>query len=241
MDKTAWKVGELAKLTGITVRTLHHYDQVGLLVPSSHSDTGQRRYSKKDIDRLQQIISLKRLGFRLDECKELLDNPNYRADEAIRLQLERLGEEIRIQRDLRGRLQELHDLLRTRQEVTAEQLIKTIEVMQMTEKYFTPESMAKLKRQRELLGVEKIKEVENEWPSLIAKVRAELNNNTSPESREVQVLAKRWKELTRMFTGGDATIAKSVERYYAENPQCGAELGIDHELWQYISKAMAVS
>lgn len=46
-EKEQWKVGELAKLTGITVRALHHYDQIGLLVPSLHSDVGHRLYSGK--------------------------------------------------------------------------------------------------------------------------------------------------------------------------------------------------
>ncbi|OPG14868.1 MerR family transcriptional regulator, partial [Ferroacidibacillus organovorans] len=58
-EKERWKVGELAKLTGITIRALHHYDQIGLLVPFLHSGAGHRLYSGKDIARLQQIISLK--------------------------------------------------------------------------------------------------------------------------------------------------------------------------------------
>lgn len=108
----------------------------------------------------------------------------------------------------------------------------------MTEKYFTQEQMEKLKKQGELLGAEKIKEVENEWPSLIAKVRAELEKGTLPESPEVQLFAKRWKELVNLFTGGDSGITWSVERYYAENPDRAAEFDMDKELWQYISKAM---
>ncbi|MHB1626899.1 MAG: TipAS antibiotic-recognition domain-containing protein [Bacilli bacterium] len=90
------------------------------------------------------------------------------------------------------------------------------------------------------VGPEKIKEVENEWPSLIAKVRTELDNGTPPENPEVQHLAKRWKELVNMFTDGDSGITRSAERYYAENPEKAAESGIDKELWQYISRAMAV-
>ena len=65
-EQTRWKIGELAKRTGITVRTLHHYDQIDLLVPSMHSDAGHRLYSATDIARLQQILSLKQLGFHLE-------------------------------------------------------------------------------------------------------------------------------------------------------------------------------
>jgi len=164
----------LAKRAGITVRALHHYDQIELLVPSLHSDAGHRLYSGKDIARLQQIISLKQLGFSLDEIGDLLDNLSFRPDKAIRLQLDRLVQQIRIQEELRSRLEHLYELVQAQRELIGAELIKIIEVMKMTEKYYTPEQMGKLKKQEELLGTEKIKEVENEWPSLIAKVRAEL-------------------------------------------------------------------
>ena len=110
-EKEQWKVGQLAKLTGITVRTLHHYDQIGLLVPSLHSDAGHRLYSGMDIARLQQIISLKQLGFSLDEIGDLLDNPGFRPDKTIRLQLDRLAQQIRIQEELRSRLEHLYELV----------------------------------------------------------------------------------------------------------------------------------
>lgn len=240
-NKQRWKIGELAKMTGITVRTLHHYGQIGLLAPSLHSDSGHRLYSRKDIVRLQQIINLKQLGFRLDKCKELLDDPAFKPEEAIRMQLERLNEQIRIQKDLHNRLKELYEILCDRQDMTTEQLIRIIEVMKMTENYFTPEQMEKLKNQRELVGPDKIKEVENEWPSLIAKVRAELDKATPPENPNVQLLAQRWKELTNLFTNGDPGITKSAERYYAKNPDKAAEFGMDKELWQYVSRAIAIS
>lgn len=240
-EKEQWKAEELAKLTGITVLALHHYDQIGLLVPSLHSDADHRLYSGKDIARLQQIISLKQLGFSLDEIGALLDNPSFRPDKAIRLQLDRLVQQIRIQEVLRSRLEYLYGLVQAQRELTGAELIKFIEVMKMTEKYFTPEQMEKLKKQAELLRAEKIKEVENEWPSLIANVRVELEKETPPDCPEVQLLAKRWKELINLFTGGDSSITRSAEQNYAENPDRTAEFGMDKELWQYISKAMATS
>lgn len=240
-DKKYWKVGELAKRTGITVRTLHHYDQLGLLSPSKDSDAGHRLYTASDISKLQQILSLKQWGFSLQEIKDLMEHPHYRPREAIRLQLERVTEQIRMQEDLRDRLQELYQVLGTRQDVTVEQLLKIIEVMKMTQNYFTPEQMEKVKKQGELLGSEKIQEVEKEWSVLIARVRKELEKGTPPEDPEVAQLAKRWQELVNLFTGGDAEIRKAAERYYAENPDMAAQMGIDKKLFQYITKAMSKS
>lgn len=65
-----WKVGDLASLTGLTVRTLRYYDQIGLFSPSGHSGSGHRMYNEADIQRLQKILSLKDLGLSLEEIKE---------------------------------------------------------------------------------------------------------------------------------------------------------------------------
>ena len=64
-----WRVGELAGQTGLTVRTLHYYDEIGLLSPSHRSDAGYRLYTAGDVVRLQQIRSLRHLGFALEEIR----------------------------------------------------------------------------------------------------------------------------------------------------------------------------
>jgi DNA-binding transcriptional MerR regulator len=61
-----WKIGELARRTGLTVRTLHHYDEIGLLSPAERSDGGHRVYDEADVQRLYRIVSLRSLGFPLD-------------------------------------------------------------------------------------------------------------------------------------------------------------------------------
>ena len=74
----ALKVGELAKRTGLTVRTLHHYDAIGLLKPSLHTEAGYRLYTANDIARLQQVLSLRQLGFSLDEVRAAWTGPASR-------------------------------------------------------------------------------------------------------------------------------------------------------------------
>ncbi|MEV6961425.1 MerR family transcriptional regulator [Streptomyces sp. NPDC051207] len=70
----SYSVGQVAGFAGVTVRTLHHYDGIGLLVPSERSHAGHRRYSDADLDRLQQILFYRQLGFPLDEVAALLDD-----------------------------------------------------------------------------------------------------------------------------------------------------------------------
>ena len=71
-DSDGLPVGEVSLLTGVTVRTLHHYDQVGLLAPAGRSSSGYRLYDKADLERLRRILGYRELGFGLDEIAELL-------------------------------------------------------------------------------------------------------------------------------------------------------------------------
>ncbi|MET7703545.1 MerR family transcriptional regulator [Streptomyces sp. NPDC005485] len=71
----SYSVGQVAGFAGITVRTLHHYDEIGLLAPGGRSHAGHRRYDDADLDRLQQILFYRELGFPLDEVAALLDDP----------------------------------------------------------------------------------------------------------------------------------------------------------------------
>ena len=68
----SYTVGVVARLSGVTVRTLHHYDEIGLLKPSGRSDAGYRRYGEADLDRLQRILFYRELGFGLDQIKTVM-------------------------------------------------------------------------------------------------------------------------------------------------------------------------
>ncbi|MEU7283012.1 MerR family transcriptional regulator [Streptomyces sp. NPDC045431] len=86
----SYSVGQVAGFAGVTVRTLHHYDEIGLLSPSGRSHAGHRRYDDADLDRLQQIMFYRELGFPLDEVAALLDDPDADPREHLRRQHELL-------------------------------------------------------------------------------------------------------------------------------------------------------
>jgi DNA-binding transcriptional MerR regulator len=81
-------VGELSRLAGVTIRTLHHYDRIGLLCPSGRSEAGYRLYAYEDLTRLQEIVVWRQLGFSLQEIQQLLDEPGHDRAEALRRQRE---------------------------------------------------------------------------------------------------------------------------------------------------------
>lgn len=79
-----WKIGRLARAAGVTVRTLHHYDEVGLLKASARSDAGHRQYSANDVNRLYRIQFLRRMDFSIAEITRALDEPDWQIGLAIK-------------------------------------------------------------------------------------------------------------------------------------------------------------
>jgi DNA-binding transcriptional MerR regulator len=237
--KKGWKVGELAKQTRLSVRILHHYDQIRLLSPSHRSSSGHRIYSEADIAKLQQIISLKQLGFTLEAIKKMIESPEFNPEKVVLIQLERLNEHIRLQEQLRDQLTNIYELLKSKQDVSADQFIKLLEVMNMSEKYFTEEQLEKMKKQAEHFSPDDKVQIEKQWSELIANVRTELEKETPVDSPEAIKLAKRWQELTNAFTAGDPEIVKAAERFHAENPGNPLQYGVDGAIYKFIKQAMS--
>jgi len=97
----SYTVGRVAEVAGVTVRTLHHYDEIGLLVPGDRTAAGYRRYTDADLERLQQIRYYRELGFALDEIAAILDDPDTDARAHFRRQ----------HRMLLGRIKKLQEMV----------------------------------------------------------------------------------------------------------------------------------
>ncbi len=83
-------VNEVSRLSGISVRTLHYYDQIGLLHPDQISEAGYRLYGQESLERLQQILLFRQLKFPLKEIKAIVDSPDFNKQEALDQQIEML-------------------------------------------------------------------------------------------------------------------------------------------------------
>ena len=97
-DPVGYPVGQVAALSGVTVRTLHHYDQIGLLRPRGRSAGGYRRYDDADLARLHRVLSYRELGLPLDQIAGILDDPSAdaaahlrRQHQLVRQRIERLS------------------------------------------------------------------------------------------------------------------------------------------------------
>ena len=238
VDPNAIKIGELAKRTGVSVRTLHYYDEIGLLRPKAVTASKHRVYGPAELVRLQQIKSLRRLGFSLDEVRACLDAPEFSPSRVLDLHVRRLREQIAHEERLVTLLETLAAGYRTSSMKTADDFINIIEEITMIERSFTPDELAEIKERGAKLGAEHIKAVEAEWPTLIAQVRREMLEGTDPASDRMRPLATRWRELVREFTGGNPSIEQKVRAMYVAEPKRAEQNGLDPAMFEYVGKAI---
>jgi DNA-binding transcriptional MerR regulator len=210
------KVGTLARQTGLSVRTLHYYDEIGLLHPSARTPTGHLLDDASDVQRLQQIQSLRATGFPLDEIRRLLASAQISAQRVIELHLERLQMQIVEQQRLAVRLQNLSRLIHSETTAPLAELCRIIEATIMMETYFTPAQLQTMQQQGEALGPDRIREVEQAWAEVIPAVREHMAKGTSPDDPALQALGVRWRELVNAFSGGNRDIAANARAMYQE-------------------------
>lgn len=132
-EQASWKVGELAREAGLTVRTLHHYDHIGLLCPSARTAAGHRLYSADDVSRLYRITLLRGLGFPLEQIAAGLDDPGWQLAPAVRRHLAHARERAAAAARLCGRLADMTAALDHDDRPDSEQLFATLEEMTMND------------------------------------------------------------------------------------------------------------
>jgi DNA-binding transcriptional MerR regulator len=234
-----WRIGEVAELTGLTVRTLRHYDEIGLLAPSGRSSGGYRLYSEADHRRLYRILALRELGFSLEDIASTLAAEGEDPRPAVRRHLERIDQQLRLAAQLRERLTRVLDALDRADEPSGDLFIEAIEVMKRMEQYYTPEQLAQLEQRAEALGPEGMRRAQDDWSRLIAEVEAERAAGTDPADPRLAPLLARWNALIEQFTGGDPGIRASLQRLHdSEGAERATHGAMGDETIAYVARAM---
>jgi DNA-binding transcriptional MerR regulator len=239
------KAQQFASLGGVTVRTLHHYDRLGLLKPGGRTESGYRLYRKSDLAVLEQIAVLKFLGLPLKRIREVMAGTSHALKPALQLQLWAL-EEKRRRLDLAVQaIREAQQILDSGQEPDGRAFQKILEVMDMEKntdwmmKYYDQEARAKVEDRKKLWSPELQDRVSKQWADLFADI-AEANHE-DPASPKAQALADRWNGLVGEFTGGDPGIAQGLRNMYSDRqnwPQ-GNQSPVPNEATAFIMKANA--
>ena len=236
---STFRIQEFAKLAGVTVRALHHYDRLKLLSPAHRSERGYRLYCHEDLGRLERILALRYLGLQLREIATLLNSPAWRGAETLTVTLARQRAALGERRDGLGRVLRAieHALGRALEfadskgaggkEVEAEgaepewviyqTILKEIHMQDATdwtEKYYSPKAVEALRERRAALTPEQKMESGARWKALMADIQSALDREVLPDSAEGRALVGRWMRLGDEFTHGDEEIGEGFRRMY---------------------------
>ena len=189
------KIKEVAKLTGVTVRTLHYYDEIGLLKPSEITESGYRIYNEATLETLQQILFFRELDFSLSDIKEIMTNPHYDKEEALRKHKELLLQK-------RNRLNDLIKLVNNTLKGENDMSFKQFDMTKMEadkKKYATEVKERWGETSAYAESEEKTSKYDNaQWKILSGEGEAILREfgekrNIQPNSKEAQALVEKWQ------------------------------------------------
>jgi DNA-binding transcriptional MerR regulator len=218
-------VGAVATLTGVSVRTLHHYDHIGLVVPSVRTPAGYRGYTDADIERLHLVLVYRSVGLPLDEIRTLLDDESADVVEHLRRQHELLLEQAeRLEHTIKA-VEELMNAHRDGIQLTAEEQVEIFGTDAFSEEYAAEAEQRwgdtdawKQSQQRvSQLGKQDWIEIKAEGDALLAALAEAKRSGVEPGSAEANELAARHRaSIERFYDCGDEMHRCLAEMYVAD-------------------------
>ena len=225
------KVGDLARRTGLTVRTLHHYDEIGLLKPSGRSDAGYRLYSQADVQRLHGIQTMRQMGLALSDIAELLAGEGVAPQRIIGQQIRALDQQITQATELRGRLTMLRDGLMAGAEPDMGNWLEALALMTTYGKYFSTTELKQIFTNWSL--------IEADWMVVKDLVRSAMDRQLQPDTPEMQALAYRWMALMLHWMGGDLDLLERWGHMFRTEPSAqGRNHAPPGDMIEYVETAI---
>jgi DNA-binding transcriptional MerR regulator len=243
------RASEFAELAGVTVRTLHHYDRLGLLKPQRNG-SGYRLYRESDLERLEQIVALKFLGLPLKDIRELLESAAPGFSDALRMQRGALEEKRRLLDRAIAAIREAEAVVATGRPAGTAVLKKIIEVIEMQEnnvwtKYANDAAREKIAAKQGEWSPELQERVSKQWVELIDEVQTAMDAGEDPTGPKALALGARWKELVEGFTKGDPDVTQAVGNAWQdranwpkESKEKSQAFRITPEMMKFINQGM---
>jgi len=229
------KIGELAKRCGLTVRTLHHYDAIGLLSPSVRTESGARLYGQPDLIRLHRIQALKHLGYALPDIRSNLDDPGIDPLEIMERQIHVLQNQARQAQELSERLQHLAQHLSIGSETASADWLNLLEMMMLYQKHLSDDEMVALRHPQGSAP----HEIGKAWTALIDEVTQAMQQCVPADSARAQALSWRWMRLTIAMTGNNPVLAGKLKALQHSEARAQEIMGIGPAKFEWIGRAFA--
>jgi len=242
----SWTVGELARLAGVTVRTLHHYDRIGLVRPSERTSAGYRSYDGHDLDRLQQVLLYRELGFPLEEVATLVDDPDAdpaahlrRQHRLLRERLERTQAMVAaVEKEMEARQMGISLTPEERFEVFGDWLPEQY-AEEAEQKWGDTAAWAQSQRRTAAMSKEDWLRVKAETDDVEGRFAAALTAGVAADSGQAMDLAEEHRQqISRNFYDCSPELHAGLGRMYVEDPRFTAYYErIAPGLAQYLSTA----
>jgi len=229
------KIGQLARQTGLTVRTLHHYDAIGLLRPSGRADNGYRMYNRDDVARLHQVQALRRLGLSLEEAGALLAGESTGIGAIVAQQIDQLNTQIENATLLRDRLLRMQDDFASAAEPDLQEWLATLELMAIFDKHLTPEEAARWRSHAHGSRADEGRA----WKALAQEIHSLIAAKLPPDTPQAQDIARRWMAMVDPHLKRSPQLMLKMDALYRDQPDLQAAAGMDHVLFEYVGSAAA--
>jgi DNA-binding transcriptional MerR regulator len=236
-----FKIGEVAKKTGVSVRSLRHYDSIGLLAPSFHSEARYRLYSKSDLIQLQKVVSLKQMGFSLQAIKTILRDDAISLQKTMQMHLIYIQEKLAQQQQIYQQIKHVCDLINARKKVSIDTICQTVESIKMLEKYYSQEQLEALKKRSFHLDEKKAQEYDDAWYEIFDGLSSFQKQGIAAYDSKTKPFVIKAQKMLALFTQGDVGIEQSLERMYSD--EGGGQmlrnhgLDVSDELFEYYKQA----
>ena len=221
MSERRWSIGELARASGVTVRTLHHYDRIGLVSPGERTPSGHRRYLEADVRRLYRVRTLCGLGLSLDEVAVVLrdaaDDPGSLRG-LLTAQLADLEARAARIEESAQRLRGLLARLAADAMPGPEQFLATLEPMSVDAgRYLSAAQLQAITERAAKLGPRAIETLKTAWLELFTRLRQHLLDGTPVDDPAVQELVARWRETAAAFHPGGRPFEAATTALWEDN------------------------
>lgn len=227
------KIGELARMTGVTVRTLQYYDRIGLLPPAHVTEAGHRLYDERSVGQLYAIAALKQLGLSLAQIKELKATAKVDLGTLIDMQLARLREEIAKRQALMARLTEVRRRLQQDGRLSIDEFQSMLHFLEgLAGSAVTQEVFAQLQQVRDRLHQQE--ELLAKWPGFIEQLRRCCQQQLGPEAPEVQECVAYWRDFVARTIGGHPDLREVAFAFHRSGRGRRLSFGLTEELYRYL-------